>query len=163
MQKTYIGTKIIRALPMTRQEYNDYREWELPADENGADEGYLVEYADGGRANDSRHAGYISWSPKDVFERAYRATEDMTFGAAIEALKVGKKVARAGWNGAGQCVYLVPAAAYPAQTGAAKAIFGDAALVSYRAYLAMKTAQGDVATWAPSCSDALAEDWRIVE
>lgn len=160
---TYLGTKIVHATTMDRAAYNEYRGWELPADENGADEGYLVEYADGGRANDSRHAGYIIWSPKDVFERAYRPTEDMTFGAAIEALKAGWRVARAGWNGAGQCVYLVPAAAYPAQTGAAKAIFGDAALVPYRAYLALKTAQGDVATWAPSCSDTLAEDWRIVE
>lgn len=70
--QTYIGTKIIRALPMTRQEYNDYRGWQLPADENGDDEGYLVEYVDGGKANDQRHAGYISWSPKDVFERSYR-------------------------------------------------------------------------------------------
>ena len=60
MQKTYIGTKIIRALPMTRQEYNDYRGWQLPADENGDDEGYLVEYVDGGKANDPRHDGYIS-------------------------------------------------------------------------------------------------------
>jgi hypothetical protein len=163
MQKTYIGTKIIRALPMARQEYNDYRGWELPANEDGADEGYLVEYLDGGRANDSRHAGYISWSPKDVFERAYRASDAMTFGQALEALKAGKQVARAGWNGKGQFVYLVPAASYPVQTGAAKAIFGDAALVPYRPYLALKTAQGDVATWAPSCSDALAEDWAVVD
>ena len=163
MQKTYIGTKIIRALPMARQEYNDYRGWELPANEDGADEGYLVEYLDGGRANDSRHAGYISWSPKDVFERAYRASDAMTFGQALEALKAGKQVARAGWNGKGQSVYLVPAASYPVQTGAAKAIFGDAALVPYRPYLALKTAQGDVATWAPSCSDALAEDWAVVD
>lgn len=160
---TYIGTKLIRATAMTRAAYNEYRGWTLPADENGADEGFLVEYQDGGRANDPRHAGYISWSPADVFERAYRPIEGMAFGCALEALKAGKKVARAGWNGAGQCVYLVPAAAYPVQTGAAKAIFGDAALVPYRAYLALKTAQGDVATWAPSCSDALAEDWRIVE
>lgn len=160
---TYIGTKLIRATAMTRAAYNEYRGWTLPADENGADEGFLVEYQDGGRANDPRHAGYISWSPADVFERAYRPIEGMAFGYALEALKAGKKVARAGWNGAGQCVYLVPAAAYPVQTGAAKAIFGDAALVPYRSYLALKTAQGDVATWAPSCSDALAEDWRIVE
>lgn len=160
---TYIGTKLIRATAMTRAAYNEYRSWELPANEDGADEGYLVEYLDGGRANDSRHAGYISWSPKDVFERAYRASDAMTFGYALEALKAGKKVARAGWNGAGQCVYLVPAAAYPVQTGAAKAIFGDPALGPYRSYLALKTAQGDVASWAPSCSDALAEDWRIVE
>jgi hypothetical protein len=40
--QTYNGTKIIRALPMTRKEYNDYRGWQLPADENGDDEGYLV-------------------------------------------------------------------------------------------------------------------------
>ena len=58
---------------MTRQEYNDYRGWQLPADEDGDDDGFLVDYFDGGRANDSRHAGYyISWSPKDVFERSYR-------------------------------------------------------------------------------------------
>lgn len=70
--KTYIGTKVIHARPMTRQAYNDYRGWQLPDNEDGADDGYLVEYADGGKANDPRHAGYISWSPKDVFERSYR-------------------------------------------------------------------------------------------
>lgn len=70
--KTYIGTKVIHARPMTRQAYNDYRGWQLPDNEDGADDGYLVEYVDGGKANDPRHAGYISWSPKDVFERSYR-------------------------------------------------------------------------------------------
>ena len=69
----YTGTKTVYALPMTRQEYNDYRRWTLPDDEDGADKGYLVEYADGGKGNDSRHAGYISWSPAEVFERSYRA------------------------------------------------------------------------------------------
>lgn len=159
---TYIGTKLVRAKRMSRLEYNDYRGLPPQANENGADDGYLVEYVDGGKANDSRHSGYISWSPASVFERAYRAVENMTFGQAVEALKAGNKVARAGWNGADQFVYLVPAAAYPAQTGAAKATFGDGVLVPYRAYLALKTAQGDVATWGPSCSDALAEDWMIV-
>jgi hypothetical protein len=48
--KTYIGTKVIHALPMTRQAYNDYRGWQLPDNEDGADDGYLVEYVDGGRA-----------------------------------------------------------------------------------------------------------------
>lgn len=86
----------------------------------------------------------------------------LNFGEALRLLKNGATVARAGWNGAGMFVYLVPAASYPAQTGAAKAHFGDGALVPYRAYLALKTAQGDVATWAPSCSDALAEDWQAV-
>ena len=161
--KTYIGTKIIQAMPMTRLAYNEMRDWTLPADENGDDAGYLVEYLDGGRSNHPNHVGYISWSPADVFDRAYRPSTGLTFGMAIEALKLGQRVARAGWNGAGQFVYLVPAASYPAQTDAAKAHFGAGALVPYRAYLALKTAQGDIATWAPSCSDALAEDWQIVE
>ena len=68
----YEGTKRVYAKPMNRAEYNAYRGWEVPADENPADDGYLVEYVDGGRGNDSRHAGYISWSPKDVFERSYK-------------------------------------------------------------------------------------------
>ena len=158
-----IGVKLINAIPMSRAEYNDLRGWVLPSDENGEDAGYLVEYLDGGKANHPDFVGYISWSPADVFEKAYRKTNGLTFGLAIEALKLGKKVARAGWNGAGQFVYLVPANSYPAQTGVAKQFFGDGAMVPYRAYLALKTAQGDVATWAPSCSDALADDWLIVE
>jgi hypothetical protein len=35
-------------------------------------------------------------------------------------------------------------------------------MVPYRHYIALKTAQNDVATWSPSTSDALAEDWEIV-
>ena len=68
---TYVGTKVIHAEPMTRADYNTFRGWDLPADENGADEGYLVEYADGGDANVAGFAGYVSWSPKEVFDRAY--------------------------------------------------------------------------------------------
>ena len=68
----YIGTKAVKAVPMSRLAYNEYRGWVMPADENPADEGYLVEYLDGGKPCDDRHEGYISWSPKDVFERAYK-------------------------------------------------------------------------------------------
>lgn len=89
-------------------------------------------------------------------------SENMNFGGAIEAMKSGCKVARKGWNGHGQFAYYVPPASYPAQTGVAQAHFGESAMVPYRGYLALKTAQEDVATWAPSCSDALAEDWVIV-
>lgn len=85
--KTYIGTKKILAQPMTRAAYNEYRGWELPANENGDDEGYLVEYTDSPSGNDSRHAGYISWSPKDVFDRAYSATDDIPNKLTIDDLK----------------------------------------------------------------------------
>ena len=80
-QKRYVGTKVVLASPMTRAEYKDYRGWTLPADEDGADAGYLVEYMDGGRPNDSRHAGYISWSPEEVFVNAYRE-RPLTHGPA---------------------------------------------------------------------------------
>lgn len=89
--------------------------------------------------------------------------ENLTFGEAAEAAKKGKRIARRGWNGQGMFAYIVPAASYPAQTGVAKEHFGEKSLVPYRAYWALKTAQEDVATWAPSGSDSLAEDWMILD
>jgi hypothetical protein len=86
---------------------------------------------------------------------------NLTFGQATEAAKRGLKVARTGWNGTGMYAYIVPAASYPAQTDVAKAQFGD--MVPYRAYWALKTAQNDIATWSPSGSDSLAEDWSIID
>lgn len=68
---TYLGTKVIHAVPMDRLAYNQLRGWELPADENGEDLGYLVQYADGGSPNVPGFSGYVSWSPRDVFERTY--------------------------------------------------------------------------------------------
>jgi hypothetical protein len=161
--KRYIGTKLINAKPMTRQAYNDFRGWTLPADENGADEGYLVEYVDGGKGNTDHYAGYVSWSPADVFDRAYRPCDGMTFGQAIDAMKAGQKVARAGWNGKGMFAYYVPANSYPVQTGAAKSHFGEGAMVPYNAYMAIKNVNETVSTWVPSVNDVLSDDWRIIE
>jgi hypothetical protein len=158
----FIGTKLLNAEFMTRGAYNHMRGWAMPADENPADPGYLVEYLDGGKPNHPDFEGYISWSPKDVFEAAYRGVSGMSFGLAIEAVKKGARVARAGWNGKGQFVYLVPPASYPVQTGAAKAHFGEGSMVPYNAYLAIKTVNETVSTWAPSVSDCLADDWLIV-
>jgi len=89
--------------------------------------------------------------------------ETLTFGEAIQAAKSGKKVARAGWNGAGMFAYIVPAAEYPATTKIAKDYFGENELVPYRAYWALKTAQEDIAMWSPSGSDSLAEDWYVLD
>ncbi|WP_239985142.1 crAss001_48 related protein [Faecalibacillus faecis] len=60
--KQYVGVKLIEAKPMTRGDYNKYRGWTIPKDENPNDEGYLVKYSD----------DYESWSPKKPFEDAYR-------------------------------------------------------------------------------------------
>ncbi len=64
---TYVGTKAIYAVPMTRGEYNVYRGWQIPSDENPEDEGYRVEYL---------LDGYISWSPKATFEASYEKVSE---------------------------------------------------------------------------------------
>ena len=160
--KSYIGVKVVKARPMTRGEYNALRGWPMPDDENPDDAGYLVEYIDGGKPNHQDFANYISWSPQDVFDRAYRTVEGMDFGLAIAAMRQGLRVARAGWNGRGMFVYLVPAASYPAQTGAAKAHFGEDAMVPYNPYMAIKNVNDTVSTWVPSINDCLAEDWAVI-
>lgn len=88
--------------------------------------------------------------------------KNLNFGQAIELAKQGKKVARVGWNGSGMFAYIVPANSYPPSTEAMKEYF-KGENVPYRAYWALKTAQNDVATWSPSGSDSLAEDWMLVE
>lgn len=171
--KTYIGTKIINATPMNRQDYNLFRGWVLPVDENGADEGYLVEYTDGGTPNTSEYAGYVSWSPKEQFEKAYRETDGLTFGMALEALKQGEKVTRAGWNGKGMWLSLscngereVAAENFwsPHNAQFARENGGTAIVLPS---ITMKTtnAQGRVAIlmgWLASQTDMLAEDWSIL-
>lgn len=160
--KQFIGVKVIRAVPMNRQEYNDLRGWVVPYDENPADEGYLVEYLNSPNKNCEGFDNYVSWSPEAQFVDAYRECDGLTWGLALEAMKKGFKVARKGWNGSGMFAYYVPENRYPAQTDAIKGHFPDD-MIPYRAYMALKTAQNDVAQWTPSTSDNLAEDWYVVE
>jgi hypothetical protein len=170
----YIGTKLINAKPMTRAEYNAFRGWTVPADENPADDGYLVEYLDGGKGNTDHYAGYVSWSPAEVFDRAYRPCEGMTFGQAIEALKAGQTVARAGWNGKGMWLSLsgplegrvINADDFWSENNRAWARqFGGAMVLPC---ITMKTvnAHGREAIlmgWLASQTDILSEDWEIVK
>lgn len=91
--KKYIGTKLVQATPMTRQAYNDYRGWKLPEDEAHLwnEDGFLVEYLDGGRANDDRHQGYISWSPADVFQKSYKIAETYIDRMNIEVNEINER------------------------------------------------------------------------
>lgn len=149
----YVGTKQIEARPMTRGAYNYYRGWPIPSDEDPNDNGYLIKYSD----------GYESWSPEKQFDEAYRPCDNMTFGIAIEMLKKGFRVARKGWNGKGMFLYYVPVGAYAPCTKIAVSLVNENGLVEYGAYIAMKTAQGNVIPWLASQTDMLAEDWVIVE
>lgn len=167
--KRYIGVKEINATPMSRAAYNLFRGWQLPADENGEDEGYLVEYIDGGQANTATYKGYVSWSPKDVFERAYKPIEGMTFGLALEALKKGQKVARKGWNGKGMWLILVPGQKEVALRQGTP--YADAlALTSCEIlpHIDMWTTNSEgrramLPGWLASQTDMLSSDWEIVQ
>jgi hypothetical protein len=165
---TYIGTKVIKAEPMTRLAYNELRGLTVPDDENPSDEGFLVEYLDGGKANVPGYSGYVSWSPKDVFERAYRPASSMTFGDALAALKQGARVARAGWNGKGMWLVLIPGtkdAQLREGTPCREALGqGSCEIVSHIDMWTIN-AEGRRAMlpgWLASQTDMLSEDWLIV-
>ena len=91
-------------------------------------------------------------------------------GYAVEALKAGERVRRAGWNGKGMFLFLLPAGdGIPTKAindPALRAVIesevgGDTfdALGSVR----MFTADKKVLTgWLASQSDLLAEDWEVL-
>ncbi|MBF5091938.1 DUF2829 domain-containing protein [Novosphingobium sp. NBM11] len=167
----FIGTKLVLAKPMTRGEYNAYRQWDIPADEDPKESGFLVEYLDGGKPNDIRHKGYISWSPLDVFVKAYRPANGMTFGQALEAIKAGHAVARAGWNGKRMFVFLNRGSVCGDSIadvidGIHRSMFddGDTGTTTRLPNINMRAASGAIVTgWLASQTDMLAEDWAVVE
>lgn len=87
----------------------------------------------------------------------------MDFGKAIEALKAGKRVSRAGWNGKGMFLFLVPGSTFTVNRAPLLGIYPEGTQIDYHAHIDMKTAQGYVVPWLASQADMLAEDWEIVE
>lgn len=105
--------------------------------------------------------GHKYWSPKTVFEKAYHATDSMIFGLAIEALKLGKRVARKGWNGKGMWLKLIEGRSIPN----VESEFSDenGHLTIYSRIDMFSADQKQVVGWLASQTDMLAEDWVIVE
>lgn len=141
----YIGVKIVNAEPMTREAFEAKHGRNVGGDKHG--EGYEVTY----------EGGYQAWSPEDVFDAAYRPIDGMTFGLAIEALKMGKKVARRGWNGKGIFIELQVPDQYSKMSS--PYIFIDTT--------GLQTDNPDAprsrVPWLASQTDMLTEDWRVVE
>ena len=137
----YIGVKLIKAKPELK---------------DGV-EGYKVVYPqpDGSE--------YTSWSPKDVFEEAYREVNGMSFGLAIEALKKGHKVSRTGWNGKGMFLFLVQGSTFKVNRPPLLGIYPEGTEIQYHAHIDMKTADNQVVPWLASQTDMLADDWILVE
>ena len=141
MQK-YIGTKIIEAEPC--------KAWKDTKLHKAGEDGYKVRYPD----------GYESWSPKGVFEEAYRPTDCMSFGLAIEAMKKGKKVSRRGWNGKNQHIELATRISYMTAEGVFVNVEHEA--VGNKA-IAFCGTSGVQMGWLASQADMLADDWEVVK
>lgn len=75
MMKKYLGTKLVTAKPMTRPEAEVVLGRVIkPAKHSYSIEGYLVQYED----------GYRSWSPKEVFDKAYKPADNFIDRMIIE-------------------------------------------------------------------------------
>jgi hypothetical protein len=85
----------------------------------------------------------------------------MNFGEAIAALKAGQRVRRAGWNGKGMFLFLVPGSRFQVNRAPLLGIYPEGTEIDYHAHIDMKTAQGYVVPWLASQSDMLDEDWEI--
>lgn len=138
----YIGMKLVEAEPCPA--------WKDAGEHKTGDPGYRVRYPD----------GYISWSPKDVFEAAYRPVKHMNFGIAIEAAKRGEKIRRRGWNGKNQYVELASGISYTSSAG--DTVNADHAAIGNQAFAFVGTS-GVQMGWLASQADMLADDWETVK
>lgn len=64
--KAYIGTKIIKAVGMSKLDFERIYNGKDSEENADNESGYMVEYPD----------GYKSWSPSPTFEDAYREISD---------------------------------------------------------------------------------------
>ena len=157
----YLGVKLISAEPCFGR--NNKCVPENSEFEGTEQKGYKVVYED----------GYISWSPKDVFEKAYRRIDNLTFGLAIEALKQGKCIARKGWNGKGMFIFKqVPSVIDNAIISKMQSVPDSAKTILttrnqepiyYDNQMVIVKPDGTIDSWVASSSDTFAEDWMILE
>lgn len=90
----------------------------------------------------------------------------MDFGDALRAMKAGRRMTRAGWNGKGLSV--VYQKGYPqgiacnAQTAKAWGM-NEGELFKCEPYFQISTVDGSHAMWVPSVRDCLADDWKYAD
>jgi len=93
------------------------------------------------------------------------------FSTALAELKRGRAVCRAGWNGRGMKVSMARGsdASAPHErashlNGIQSKLFdhGDTGTTRRFPHFELVTAEGARATWVPSITDLLAEDWEVL-
>jgi len=85
----------------------------------------------------------------------------MNFGDALNALRLGARVSRAGWNGKGMFLFLVPGSRFVVNRPPLLGIYPEGTEVEYSPHVDMRAADGKIVPWLASQTDILAEDWQI--
>lgn len=78
----FTGTKTVLACPMSHAVAENCLGRKITLQEKYSGEGYLVEYPD----------GYTSWSPKEVFDEAYKCSETFIDRMEIELSELDDKI-----------------------------------------------------------------------
>ena len=86
----------------------------------------------------------------------------MTFSEALERIKEGQRLARAGWNGKGMFVFLVNGSTFEVNRMPLLGMYPAGTIINYHAHIDMRTADGTIVPWLASQTDLLAEDWIAV-
>ena len=81
----------------------------------------------------------------------------MNFGEAIEVMKSGGKVTRAGWNGRG--MWLRHVDLYTDAEFRVREI--EPCVGTWLPFIVMKTVDGKLVPWLASQTDVLAVDWQV--
>lgn len=89
--------------------------------------------------------------------------EQQGIGWAVKQMHNGALVRRAGWNGKGMFLYLVPGSKFTVNRAPLNSIFKEGTEIDYRPHVDMKTADGQCVPWLCSQTDLLSFDWEIVD
>lgn len=84
MQNYQNRSYTVQAKEMTRLEYNQYRGWQIPENENPEDKGYMVINPNISERNVAGVDGYVSWLPEKAFAEVYEAEPQTWQGLLLE-------------------------------------------------------------------------------
>lgn len=112
----------------------------------------------------------------------YAPTKNLNFGVAVEALKEGRRISRAGWNGKGMFIFMqvpseIPMGVVPKMQSLPQSVKDEFQRrfdnrkedspvlnsINYKNQLVMVCPDNTIYGWAASPSDVLEEDWCILD
>jgi hypothetical protein len=85
-----------------------------------------------------------------------------SFGWAIEALKLGKKVRRDAWEHR-EFFYLVPGSTFSVSRAPLLGIYPEGTEINYQHHIDQRKIDGTCGVADITQADMLAEDWQVVE